>query len=64
MDISSRATNVQELSHQLDVLESVVIGPYVLGDTMSAGDAAIFPTLVHLPQLHATAWPAACLQRL
>ncbi|KAK3289592.1 hypothetical protein CYMTET_2986 [Cymbomonas tetramitiformis] len=47
MDIEERAAKIAELAKQLDVLEGIVEGsPYIVGDTPSLADAALFPTFV------------------
>ena len=46
MDMGPRGENVQEMARQLDVLETYITGPYILGEAMCHADAAIFPTLV------------------
>ena len=45
MDIAERATNLKRLSFQLNVLNSIIKGPYVSGNDMGLADAALFPTL-------------------
>ena len=45
MDISQREGLIKRLAFQLDVLDSIIKGPYVSGSTMGLADAALFPTL-------------------
>ncbi|KAK9805824.1 hypothetical protein WJX73_004301 [Symbiochloris irregularis] len=46
MDPEVRATNIKELARQLDILETYVEGPFVLGNDISCADIAILPTLI------------------
>ena len=46
MEPEVRAANIKELARQLDVLETYVEGPFVLGNDISCADIAILPTLV------------------
>ena len=46
MDPELRAENIKELARQLDILETYVTGPFVLGNEVSCADIAILPTLV------------------
>lgn len=55
LNIKLRSEQIQELARQLDVLESSITGPFVLGQQISHADGALFPTLVT---------PAACLHTL
>ena len=48
MDIATRAEQIGEIAKQLDVLESVVEGPYVVGAQMSTADFALFPTFIFM----------------
>lgn len=45
MDISEREALIKRLAFQLDVLDSIIKGPYVSGSTMGLADATLFPTL-------------------
>mmetsp|Transcript_11327 Transcript_11327/g.20470 ORF Transcript_11327/g.20470 Transcript_11327/m.20470 type:complete len:263 (-) Transcript_11327:218-1006(-) len=48
MDIDSRADMIRSLNEQLDVLEEIVMGPYITGHFMSTADCALFPTFVFM----------------
>lgn len=45
MDINERESLIKRLAFQLDVLDSIIKGPYVSGSTMGLADATLFPTL-------------------
>lgn len=45
LNIKLRSEQIQELARQLDVLESSITGPFVLGQQISHADGALFPTL-------------------
>ena len=45
MDITERADKLKRLAFQLNVLSSIIKGPYVSGNDMGLADAALFPTL-------------------
>ena len=45
MDIAERADKLKRLAFQLNVLSSIIKGPYVSGNDMGLADAALFPTL-------------------
>ncbi len=45
MDINEREALIKRLAFQLDVLNSIIKGPYVSGSTMGLADATLFPTL-------------------
>ena len=45
MDIAERASKLERLAFQLNVLDSIIQGPYVSGNDMGLADAALFPTL-------------------
>jgi glutathione S-transferase len=45
MDIAERAALIKRIAFQLDVLNSLIKGPYVSGSSMGLADAALFPTL-------------------
>lgn len=45
MEIAERAALMKRLAFQLDVLDSLIKGPYVSGSQMGLADAALFPTL-------------------
>lgn len=45
VDGPSRAAKVAELYKQIGVLESLVVGPYVAGETLTVADLALYPTL-------------------
>lgn len=48
MEAPQRAAQLAQLVAQLDALEGVVVGPYVTGTELTAGDAALLPTFVFL----------------
>lgn len=48
MDIAKRAADIGEINKQLDILETVVDGPYIVGDEMSTADFSLFPTFVFM----------------
>ena len=45
MDVAERADKLKRLAFQLNVLSSIIKGPYVSGKDMGLADAALFPTL-------------------
>ena len=45
MDKESRAEQIVLLNIQLDNLEKLVVGPYVVGDELTTADGALFPNL-------------------
>ena len=45
MDIAERADKLKRLAFQLNVLDSIIKGPYVSGNDMGLADAALFPSL-------------------
>ncbi|CAK0801312.1 unnamed protein product [Prorocentrum cordatum] len=45
IDAPSRAGKVAEIYKQLDVLESLIKGPYAAGETLTEADFALWPTL-------------------
>ncbi|KAL3932875.1 MAG: hypothetical protein SGPRY_000524, partial [Prymnesium sp.] len=45
IDPPSRAAKLRELDKQLDVLESLIKGPYAAGTSLTEADFALFPTL-------------------
>ena len=52
MDAAVRAENIKELAKQLDVLETYIRGPYVVGEQLTSADMSILPTLVMPCTLH------------
>jgi glutathione S-transferase len=48
MDIGQRAKELEQLNFQLDVLEGLAEGPYLVGEELSSADAALFPTFVFM----------------
>lgn len=51
MDAADRCDQLQSVAFQLDVLEDIVAGPWVAGDEISFGDAALFPTFVFFTEI-------------
>ncbi|PSC73230.1 glutathione S-transferase [Micractinium conductrix] len=51
MDAADRCDQLQSIAFQLDVLEDVVAGPFVAGEEISFGDAALFPTFVFFTEI-------------
>lgn len=47
-DAAERASMLAQLAKQLDVLEGIVVGPYIAGSTITAGDSALLPTFVFI----------------
>ncbi|KAL4440204.1 hypothetical protein ABPG75_003205 [Micractinium tetrahymenae] len=51
MDAADRCDQLQSIAFQLDVLEELVEGPFVAGEEISFGDAALFPTFVFFTEI-------------
>lgn len=51
MDAADRCDQLQSIAFQLDVLEGLVEGPFVAGEQISLGDAALFPTFVFFTEI-------------
>ena len=51
MDSEARAAQLAQIAFQLDVLESLVVGPFWCGEEISYGDSALMPTFVFLTQI-------------
>ena len=45
MDKEPRAEQVKQLAAQLDNLETLVVGPHVVGDELTTADGALFPNM-------------------
>lgn len=48
MDIKQREREIGQIAFQLDVIESLALGPYLAGDKITAADAALLPTFVFM----------------
>lgn len=48
MDIEDRAEKISQIKYLLDVFESNVDQPFMLGDTISGADATLFPTFTFM----------------
>lgn len=48
MSVEQRHADLKNLAFHLDVLEKMIEGPFVCGESISFGDGAIFPTFVFM----------------
>jgi len=46
-----RVKDLAQLAVQLDAIEALVVGPFICGDTITAPDGALFPTVVFMEHI-------------
>jgi len=51
MPLEDRVQQIKQLNYQLDVLEGLCKGPFIVGEDMSSADSALFPTFVFMTSI-------------